>query len=145
MSNRILRFDHPRFCGLERVLRGLDAFGPQINVALGAMMRGMHKHIQDHRPPVRIGAALERRSMPGRLQLIRSDLGQRAEHIIKGQIQQSQSRTNSVMSRTEFGFEPWAAAPPARVNRRKNKPQLDGFKAASGTVRQILDARFLGE
>lgn len=39
---------------LKGVVRWLDSFGAHIDFALRSMMRGVHEHVHDHRPSIRI-------------------------------------------------------------------------------------------
>lgn len=53
----------------ERVVGRLDSLNPHVNLALGAVVRRVNKHVHDHGPPVRVGAPLPRRNVPGSLDL----------------------------------------------------------------------------
>src|ERR1700722_1476896 len=78
-------FDRSKF-----IVRWLDSLRTHVDFALRAVMRRVHKHIQDHGTPVRIGSVLPRRNMPLALKFLRSDLRQRGDHIVERLIEQLQ-------------------------------------------------------
>jgi len=68
---------------LESVVGWLDSLDAQINLTLGAVMRGMDQHIQKHRSSVWVSASLPGRQVPGPLELFRGDLWQYVNHVVE--------------------------------------------------------------